>query len=77
MVLASTSVLGQSEVTGKYIRMDYPGSYVILNPDNTFKYGFHFDLQWDLACGQYEINGDTIFFTYYKDMFDPDCNTDR
>lgn len=77
IIISSTSVFGQSALTGKYIRTEYPRGYLVLNPDNSFKFKFHVDLQWDLACGQYEVRGDTIFFNYYKDMFDSDCNTEK
>jgi hypothetical protein len=73
----TTTVFGQVEISGKYIRTEYPGGYLILNPDNSFTFKFNFDLQWDLACRQYEARGDTIFFNYNKDMFDSDCNTDK
>jgi hypothetical protein len=76
-ILNIVTSFGQNEISGKYIRGDYPVGYVILNPDKSFKFKFNFDLQWDLACGQYKVKGDTIFFTYNKDMFDSDCNNER
>ncbi|MEP4534102.1 MAG: hypothetical protein ABJ004_13515 [Cyclobacteriaceae bacterium] len=69
-LLISLTGFGQNEITGKYIRTEYPGGHLILNEDNTFKYRFRFDSQWDLACGQFEVIGDTLTFSYTSDMFD-------
>ena len=33
-------------------------------------------MQWDLACGQYEMKGDSILFHYQSDMFDRQCNNE-
>jgi len=50
----------------------------LLNADNSFKYQYGSDLQWDLACGQYERKGDTILFHYTSDMFDlHGCNNEK
>ena len=65
----------QNQVSGEYLHGDYPGCRIILNKDKTFNFRFHFDLQWDLACGTYVMRGDTAFFSYLTDMFDPGCNT--
>jgi hypothetical protein len=67
---------GQKSVDGTYIRTDQSTCYLILNQDGTFKYKFGWDMQWDVACGQYKINGDSIFFHYQFDMFDRQCNTE-
>jgi hypothetical protein len=75
-VLISLTAFGQNEITGKFIRTDYPASYLILNADKTFKFRFGFDSQWDLACGQFEVKGDTLIFSYISDMFDITCNTE-
>ena len=74
--LISLTASGQKEITGKYIRTDYPGGYLILDNDKSFKFRFRFDQQWDLACGQFEAKGDTLFFTYTSDMFDVICNNE-
>lgn len=76
-LISNLTVLGQREITGGYIHADYPGGYLILNSDKSFKFRFHFDLQWDLACGQYVVKNDTIFFTYTSDMFDIACNSEK
>ena len=77
VTLASFSALGQRELAGKYIRTDYPGGYLVLNSDKSFKFRYKSHAYWDLACGQYEVKRDTIFFSYYKDMFDLNCNSER
>ena len=74
--LIAFQTFGQSIEPGKYIRTDYPSGYLIMNSDHSFKFRFHFDLQWDLACGFYEIKGDKIYFSYNSDMFDEECNID-
>jgi hypothetical protein len=75
-VLLNLTALGQSKITGKFIRNDYPAGYLILNEDKSFKFRFGFDSQWDLACGQYEVKGDTLIFSYTSDMFDRACNSE-
>jgi hypothetical protein len=70
------NVWGQKSIDGKYIRTDNSMCYLILNADNTFKYKYHWDLNWDLACGQFELKGDSIYFHYLSDMFDQQCNSD-
>jgi hypothetical protein len=72
--LVTTS--GQGELFGKYILTDYPNSYLILNTDSTFKFRLRSHAYWDLACGQFEVKKDTIFFTYTSDMFDLSCNSE-
>jgi len=67
---------GQQDVAGKYVRTDQSTCYLTINSDGTFKYKFLWDLQWDVACGKYELKGDSIFFEYLSDMFDSECNTD-
>jgi hypothetical protein len=67
---------GQKGIEGKYIRTDQSTCYLILNSDGTFKYKFLWDLQWDVACGLYELKGDSIYFKYQSDMFDRQCNSD-
>lgn len=67
---------GQNGIEGKYVRTDQSSCYLIINSDGTFKYKYRWDLQWDVACGQYEVIGDSIFFSYQSDMFDRQCNTD-
>ena len=74
--LLTLNAWGQKGIEGKYSRTDNALCYLILNPDNTFKYRFHWDLQWDLACGQYETKGDSILFHYQSDMFDRQCNSE-
>lgn len=73
----SLKTFGQSEISATYTRTDYPASSIVLNQDKSFKFKFHFDLQWDLVCGQYELKGDTILFHYNSDMFDVQCNSER
>jgi hypothetical protein len=75
-VLISLTTFGQNEIIGKFIRTDYPASYLTLNADKSFKFRFGFDSQWDLACGQFEVKGDTIMFSYTSDMFDITCNSE-
>jgi len=76
-MLVSLTAPGQNEITGKYIRTEYPGGYLILNTDKSFQFRFGFDSQWDLACGQFEVKGDTLYFSYTSDMFDVICNNER
>ena len=68
---------GQKNIEGKYFRTDQSTCYLIIGSDGTFKYEFGRDLQWDLACGQFEMKGDSIVFQYLSDMFDQQCNTER
>jgi hypothetical protein len=75
-VLITLTAFGQNGVTGKFIRTDYPASYLILNADKSFKFRFGFDSQWDLACGQFAVKGDTLIFSYNSDMFDITCNSE-
>jgi hypothetical protein len=77
--LSSVICFGQIEISGKYIRIKGSKSnYILLNVDNSFKYQYLSDLQWDLACGQYERKGDTILFHYTSDMFDLNgCNNGK
>jgi hypothetical protein len=78
LIFISLDTTGQIDISGKYSRTDYPGSYVVLNTDSTFKYEFHFDINWDLACGTYKLKKDLIIFSYTSDMYDTiNCNTDR
>jgi hypothetical protein len=66
--------LGQSELNGKYTREDHPGGYLTFDSNKNFKFRFKSHAYWDLACGQFEVKNDTIFFTYTSDMFDETCN---
>jgi hypothetical protein len=75
--LLTFNVWGQKNIEGKYIRTDNSMCYLILNADKTFKYKYHWDLNWDLACGQFEVKGDSIYFQYQSDMFDRQCNSER
>jgi hypothetical protein len=69
---------GQSKIIGKYIlKNGSESNYIVLNADNSFKYRYLSDLQWDLACGQYEMKGDSILFHYSADMFDLQCNNEK
>lgn len=74
-LLLTLNAWGQKSV-GRFSRTDNSSCYLVLNADNTFKYRFHRDLQWDLACGRYELRGDSIFFQYQSDMFDRQCNSE-
>ena len=74
--LLTFNVWGQKTIDGKYIRTDNSMCYLILNSDKTFKYKYHWDLNWDLACGQFEVKGDSIYFHYQSDMFDLQCNNE-
>jgi hypothetical protein len=74
--LINIPAFGQKEISGEFIRTKYPAGYLILNPDKSFKFRFGFDSQWDLACGQFELKRDTLFFSYTSDMFDIDCNSE-
>jgi hypothetical protein len=71
------SAFGQKSIEGKYVRTDNSSCYLILNTDKTFRYKFLRDIQWDLACGQYRVEGDFIFFSYQSDMFDLECNNEK
>jgi hypothetical protein len=75
-VLISLTAFGQNKSIGKFVRTDYPASYLILNADKSFKFRFGFDQQWDLACGQFEVKGGTLIFSYTSDMFDRTCNSE-
>lgn len=84
LILTSTFVLlialnsfGQKDAYGKYARTEYPAGHLVLNSDKTFKFRFRFDSQWDLACGEFELKKDTIFFSYTSDMLDVNCNNER
>ena len=72
--LTSFMALGQSELNGKYTREDHPGGYLTFDSNKNFKFRFKSHAYWDLACGQFEVKNDTIFFTYTSDMFDETCN---
>jgi hypothetical protein len=72
----SLNASGQKSIEGKYSRTDQSSCHLILNSDGTFKYRFLWDLQWDVACGQYKLQGDSIYFLYQSDMFDRQCNSD-
>jgi hypothetical protein len=74
--LFTLNVWGQKSIEGKYSRSDNSMCYLILNVDKTFKYRFHWDLNCDLACGQFETKGDSIYFHYQSDMFDRQCNSE-
>ncbi|MBI3218012.1 MAG: hypothetical protein HYZ44_00720 [Bacteroidetes bacterium] len=74
--LINLTAFGQNEIVGEFIRTDYPAGYIILNADKSFKFRFGFDSQWDLACGQFEVKGDTITFSYTADMFSVACNSE-
>jgi hypothetical protein len=67
---------GQKNIEGKYVRTDQSTCYLTINSDGTFKYRFGWDMQWDVACGKYEMKGDSIIFQYLSDMFDRQCNTE-
>ena len=75
-LLINLTAFGQNEIVGEFIRTDYPAGYLILNADKSFKFRFGFDSQWDLACGQFEVKGDTLTFSYTSDMFNVTCNSD-
>jgi hypothetical protein len=76
MAFLSTTVFGQKNIKGQYLRTDNSMCYLILNADHTFKYKFLRDLNWDFACGQYEVKGDSVYFYYQSDMFDRMCNSE-
>ena len=76
-LLTVSSVLGQGELPGKYVNSDNSGGYLILNEDKSFKFRYRSHAYWDLACGQFDIKGDTVLFTYTSDMFDIACNNER
>lgn len=77
MLIVPLMTFGQDALSGKYTLADNSGSYVILNADKTFKFRYRSHAYWDLACGQFEVKGDTIFFTYTSDMFDVSCNSEK
>jgi len=77
MLIGSVMTFGQDASFGKYMLTDNSGSYIILNTDKTFKFRYRSHAYWDLACGQFEVKGDTIFFTYTSDMFDVSCNSEK
>jgi hypothetical protein len=73
---SSLTAWGQKDIEGKYVCTSYPTCYLIINSDKTFKFGFGQDLQWDIACGRFELKADSLFFEYLSDMFDRQCNSD-
>ncbi len=75
-MFSTMTAWGQKNIDGKYVRADQSTCYLIINSDGTFKYRFGRDLQWDVACGQYKMKGDSIVFQYLSDMFDQQCNTE-
>lgn len=77
MLIGHAIAFGQYRQLGKYTLTDKSGTYVILNADSTFKFRYRSHAYWDLACGQFEIKGDTISFTYTSDMYDLGCNSER
>lgn len=54
------SLLAQDKIAGRY--RDYFGSCIQLNPDNTFKYTWHFDLASSWTKGTWSQIGDTVYF---------------
>jgi hypothetical protein len=76
-LFVAIAAFGQEEITGKYLWTDYPSGYIMLNADKSFKFKFRSHAYWDLACGQFEVKIDTIFFNYMSDMFDVSCNNER
>ena len=77
VLLALVTTFGQDELFGEYTLTENLGSYLILNADRTFKFRYRSHAYWDLACGQFEVKNDTIFFTYTSDMFDLSCNSEK
>ena len=76
--LNAVTSFGQIEASGKYIlKRGTDSNYILLKADNSFKYHYLNDMQWDLACGQYERKGDTILFHYTSDMFNLQCNNEK
>ena len=75
--LTSIGCLGQNEISGKYIlKNGSDRNYILLNADNSFKFAYLRDIQWDFACGQYQRKGDSILFHYTSDMFNLQCNNE-
>src|SRR4051812_41194179 len=77
MTVITMTAWGQKDIQGKYVCTDYPTCYLTINSDHTFKYEFGRDLQWDVACGRFDLRGDSLFFEYLSDMFDLQCNSER
>jgi hypothetical protein len=73
VLFITVNLFGQADIFGRYTWTDYPGSYITLNPDMSFKFKFRSHAYWDLACGQFKIKNDTITFNYFADMFDRNC----
>ena len=77
VLLTILTTFGQDQLFATYILTENPGSYLILNADRTFKFRYRAHAYWDLACGQFEVKNDTIYFTYTSDMFDLGCNSEK
>jgi hypothetical protein len=57
----SFSLTAQKNLTGRY--RDYFGSQIILYPDSTFKYTWHFDMQASWTKGIWKLKSNTVYFT--------------
>lgn len=73
--VSGCKILPESALNGKFERIDHK-SHLTFDANGSFKFRFHRDLNWDLACGTYEIMNDSIYFFYRSDMFERTCNTE-
>jgi hypothetical protein len=60
LLLLPFVLFAQDNVTGRY--RDYFGNRIVLNPDNTFKYTWHFDMQSSWTKGTWSLKDDTVYF---------------
>jgi hypothetical protein len=54
------NLFSQDKINGHY--RDHFGSRIQINPDNTFKYTWAFDLSWSWTNGTWTLIDDTVFF---------------
>ena len=60
LLILSLTLTAQKNVVGKY--RDYFGNRIQLNPDNTFKYTWNFDMSVSWTKGIWTLTGDTVYF---------------
>lgn len=67
LILSFTTCFCKAQIIGRYdMKSNMINSYLVLNPDSTFKFFWHFDLQSDLGYGKFRVNNDSLFLTYFQ-----------
>lgn len=59
LLTISSNLIAQSKIVGSY--QNYFGSQIQINPDSTFKYTWHFDLNYSWTRGTWSLKGDTVY----------------